>query len=676
MGTSASRSLSQSLRDVYEATANVVGGPFFEALARTVADTLGTAYGFVGHVTEDRTRVRSLAMCARGRLAAPLEYTLQGTPCHDVVVHGIASHPRRVREMFPTDVWLVEHGVEAYVGVSFRAPSGEVLGIITAFHDQPLEIDTEVEALLTACASRAAAEVLRLRSDEALAKSEGLYRQIVTTCLEGVWTIDAEGRTTFVNEQLARMLGYTIEEMSGRTLFDFMDDAGRYVARANMERRRRGIAERHEFRFVHKAGHDVWTIMATNPLYDGRGEFVGAVGLLTDVTERRGLELKIQQAQKLESLGVLAGGVAHDFNNLLVGILGNVGLALMDLPLESPATPALRDIQASALRAAELTKQMLAYSGRGRFVIQRLNLNRLVEETVHLLQTVVSKQVTLRIQLGAELPDVEGDASQLRQVLINLVSNANDALGERTGVIAISSGVVAADAHYLASTYLDDALDEGRYVFLEISDTGAGMTQETQAKIFDPFFTTKFPGRGLGLAAVLGILRGHRGAIKVYSEPGKGSTFKVLLRSQPVAPAEGSPLPPPLQPAPPRATGTILVADDEPAVLAVARRVLEKSGFQVMLAADGRAALEVFEKHRHEIHAVLLDMTMPGPSSDEVFRELRRLQPDVRVVLTSGYNEQEATARFVGKGLAGFIQKPWRPADLTAALQAAIRTTA
>jgi len=287
---------------------------------------------------------------------------------------------------------------------------------------------------------------------------------------------------------------------------------------------------------------------------------------------------------------------------------------------------------------------------------------------------VVSKQAALRIQLGAELPDVEGDASQLRQVLINLVSNANDALGERAGVITITSGLVTADAQYLASTYLDDALDEGPFVFLEISDTGAGMTPETQAKIFDPFFTTKFPGRGLGLAAVLGILRGHRGAIKVYSELGKGSTFKVLLPCHPAVLGEGSPVPPPLQPATPPASGTILVADDEPAVLAVAGRVLEKSGFQVVLAPDGRAALELFEAHQPQISAVLLDMTMPGPSSDEVFRELRRRQPDVRVVLTSGYNEQEATSRFVGKGLAGFIQKPWRPADLIEALRAAMRT--
>lgn len=659
---------------MYAATATVAGGEFFDVLARTLAEILGTAYGFVGHIAEDRARLRSLALWARGQRAAPIEYALRGTPCHDVIERGPASHARGICEVFPDATWLVEQGIEAYVGIAFRAPSGEVLGVISAFHDGPLELDSDAEVLLTACASRAAAEVLRVRGEEALAKSETLYKQIVTTCLEGVWTIDGDGRTTFANEQLARMLGYTVAEITGRTVFDFMDDAGRHVARAHLERRRRGIAERHEFRFVHKAGHDVWTIMATNPLYDGRGQFVGAVGLLTDVTERRGLELKIQQAQKLESLGVLAGGVAHDFNNLLVGILGNVGLALMDLPLESPATPALRDIQASALRAAELTKQMLAYSGRGRFVIQRLNLNRLVEETTHLLQTLVSKQATLRIQLGAELPDVEGDASQLRQVLINLVSNANDALGERAGVIAISSGLVTVDAHYLASTYLDDALDEGTFVFLEISDTGAGMTPETQAKIFDPFFTTKFPGRGLGLAAVLGILRGHRGAIKVYSEPGKGSTFKVLLPCHPAVLGEGSPVPPPLQTAAPRASGTILVADDEPAVLAVARRVLEKSGFQVLLAPDGRAALELFERHQHEIRAVLLDMTMPGPSSDEVFRELRRMQPDVRVVLTSGYNEQEATSRFVGKGLAGFIQKPWRPAELTEALQVAMRT--
>lgn len=550
---------------------------------------------------------------------------------------------------------------------------GRIIGVVSAHvYGRARRLLTSELNFLRAVSGQVASAMTMHAVHDRLRTSENQYRQIVTTCLEGVWMIDATGSTTYVNAQLGAMLGYTVDEMMGQSMYAFMDDRARALATANMDRRKRGIAERHEFRWIHKDGHDVWTVMATNPLLDERGEFVGAVALLTDITERRGLELKIQQAQKLESLGVLAGGIAHDFNNLLVGILGNVGLAQMDLPVESPAAPALQDIQTAALRAADLTKQMLAYSGKGRFVVQRLSLNRLLDETTHLLSTVISKRAALRFNFAKDLPDVEADASQLRQVVMNLITNASDSLGEDSGVINVSTGVVYADKSYLSTMYLDEALREGDYVYLEVSDSGMGMSADTQSKIFDPFYTTKFPGRGLGLAAVLGILRGHRGAIKVYSEVGKGSSFKILLPCADQAGATPDPTAAPRPEQTPRAAATILVADDEPAVRNVARRVLEKLGFQVITADDGRAAIDLFVRHQAAVSAVLLDMTMPGPSGEDVFRELRRVKPDVRVVLTSGYNEQDATSRFVGKGLAGFLQKPWRPADLEAAMSRAI----
>ena len=254
---------------------------------------------------------------------------------------------------------------------------------------------------------------------------------------------------------------------------------------------------------------------------------------------------------------------------------------------------------------------------------------------------------------------------------MNLITNASDAIGDRSGVISISTGMQFADRAYLAESYLDTDLPEGDYVYIEVADTGEGMDEETRARIFDPFFTTKFTGRGLGLAAVLGIVRGHRAAIKLYSEPGRGTTFKVLF---PAAASPATPvaqLPPVAQPAAAGARGVVLVVDDDETVRTVTRRMLEQAGFSVILAADGAQALEIYQS-TPAVALVIMDMTMPRMDGEQCFRELRRLDPAVRVLLTSGYNEQDATERFVGKGLAGFIQKPYRPVDLLARVQEAI----
>ena len=373
--------------------------------------------------------------------------------------------------------------------------------------------------------------------------------------------------------------------------------------------------------------------------------------------ERKKLEAKLQQAQKLESLGVLAGGIAHDFNNLLMGVLGNADIALLELPPESPARGELQNITTAALRAAELTKQMLAYSGKGKFVVEALNLSKLVEEIGDLLQVSISKKVVLKYNFAEDLPPIEADAAQIRQVVMNLIINASEAIGEKSGVVAVSTGVIEADRSYLSETYLDENLPEGDYVSLEVADTGCGMDEQTRRKIFDPFFTTKFTGRGLGLAAVLGIVRGHGGALKIDSEPQRGTTFKVLLPAS-QKPAEES-VGPSATEQEWRGSGVILVVDDEEAVRITAERMLEMRGFTVLTAEDGRAALEVFRSRADEIVVVLLDLTMPHLDGEETFWELRRIRPDVRVILSSGYNEQDATDRFAGKGLAGFLQKPY-----------------
>ena len=401
---------------------------------------------------------------------------------------------------------------------------------------------------------------------------------------------------------------------------------------------------------------------------NGRPERV--IGVTWDVTERwhmleerRLLEQRMQESQKLESLGVLAGGIAHDFNNLLMVIVGNLSLLERELDEGHPSLAHVEQMEEAAQRATDLCRQLLAYAGKGRFVVQRASVNRLIEETTQLLQVSISKRVALHFHFDQNLPAVVVDATQIRQVLMNLVMNASDAIGDRDGAISIDTGVLHADRAYLETMFLAPDIPPGDYVYLEVSDTGCGMSAETQARMFEPFFTTKFTGRGLGLAAVLGIVRGHRGALKVHSELGRGSSFKLLL---PVATGASD-----SSRAAQRAggqsfsnAGTVLVVDDEVAVRQVASDLLRDLGFRTLVAADGSAALEVLREHAREIVCVLMDLTMPGLDGRETLRELRRIQPDIRVLLMSGYNEQEATSSFVGRGAAGFIQKPFAIKDL------------
>ncbi|MDD2898015.1 MAG: PAS domain-containing protein [Desulfuromonadaceae bacterium] len=372
--------------------------------------------------------------------------------------------------------------------------------------------------------------------------------------------------------------------------------------------------------------------------------------------EQKKLEQQLLHAQKLESLGVLAGGIAHDFNNILTSIIGNAELALMRINPESPAIDNLYSIEKASARAADLAKQMLAYSGKGKFVICNHDINGLLEEMLHILQVSISKKAVLRLNLTHPLPSVEADATQIRQIIMNLVINASEAIGDKSGVIAINTGCMDCDRSYLRDVWLDENIGDGLYVYIEIADTGCGMSRDTLAKLFDPFFTTKFTGRGLGMAAVLGIVRGHKGAIKVYSELDKGSSFKILLPAS-AKPSEifnyeskndqwkG--------------TGTVLLVDDEETVRGIGSEMLKELGFNVVTANDGHEAIEIY-KLRTDISFVILDLTMPHIDGEQCFRELRMLDPDVKVIMSSGFNELEVTQKFVGKGLAGFIQKPYK----------------
>lgn len=519
------------------------------------------------------------------------------------------------------------------------------------------------------------------QTERALRQSERRLRLINENTFDAIFAYSLDRRLLYVNPAIKELTGYSPEEILRQDPMDWVHPEDKVGALAAWEAAFSGRTAGAEYRLLSRDGQTKWCSSSWGPTRDEQGSQIGVQGRERDVTElKRGeeerlqLERQVQQSKRLESLGVLAGGIAHDFNNILLAVLGNAELALAELSPSAGARDNLLAITQASHRATDLCRQMLAYSGRGNFVTELIDLRALVEDMLALLKTTISKKVLLNLNLEKGLPPLRGDASQISQVIMNLVINASEAIGETSGVIAISTGAMECSADYLRSAHADANLAPGLYLTLEVSDTGSGMDKETQSRLFEPFFTTKFTGRGLGLSAVLGIVRGHKGALRIYSEPGKGTTFKLLF---PAAEVEAGP------PAKKNAKdeedwsgqGTILLVDDEETIRALGTRMLSRLGFQVLLAADGREALEVYNEHRGEIVLVLLDLTMPRMNGEETFRELRRVNPAVRVIMSSGYTENDIISRFAGKGLAGFIHKPYTLALLRDGIRAALEGT-
>lgn len=528
--------------------------------------------------------------------------------------------------------------------------------------------------------SMAADDLDRSNGDPFSKERERFFRSAFEFAAIGMALVSPAGRFLAVNRSLCELCGYSRVELLA---LDFQTITHPEDLNKDLDFVKQVLAKeidsyQLEKRYFHKDGRVIWVLLSVSLVCNDEGKPWVFISQIQDLTARKKaeedrlrLETQIQQAQKLESLGVLAGGIAHDFNNLLVGILGNASLALEELSQTHPVRGYVQQIETAAMRAADLTKQMLAYSGKGRFIVQRFSITEMVEEMANLLQVSIPKNVVLKYLLDHQIPPIEADVTQIRQVTMNLIINAAEAIQGRSGIVTIATGQIHADDEYLKQTYIDDQLGPGHYAYLEVSDTGCGMDQTARERLFEPFFTTKTTGRGLGLAAVLGIVRGHRGAIKCYSELGRGTTFKVLF---PIAAGPPEPLEAKAKNADKwLGSGLILVVDDEKTVRDLAARVLQKGGFDVLLASNGREAIDIYRERRGEIRLVLLDMMMPRLSGEETFRELRKIEPNVRVVLSSGYNEQETTNQFAGKGLAGFVQKPYRSRELLEKVRAALQ---
>jgi len=511
--------------------------------------------------------------------------------------------------------------------------------------------------------------------------SEERYAMATAAAKVGVWDWNPETEDLHLDPNTKALLGYSEDEIPSdlRTWNGFVHPDDRDMLRTAIEDHLAGRAPEFacEHRMMHKDGGIRWIMVRGHAKRDAAGKVYRLIGTNTDITERkqlederRELEKQILHAEKLKSLGVLAGGIAHDFNNLLTSILGNAGLALSQAEPDARERPFVEHIETAARRAADLTRQLLAYSGRGMFVLEPIDVAALVREMTELLRLSISKKAVLKHELTEKMPHIEGDSGQLRQVIMNLITNASEALGDEPGSITVRTGVTDVDPRRPPEGLMWKNLAGGEYIYFEVSDSGCGMDPAVQMKIFDPFFTTKFTGRGLGLAAVQGIVRSHGGGIELESSPGHGTRVRVLL---PVTERRGQAVATEL----PQATsdlggGTVLVIDDEEEVRRLVTTVLEKAGFNVLTAADGHAGLEIYKKRWQDTRLVIVDLTMPRIGGEEVLPEIRETHPDARVILTSGYSAMDAAGRVDGVLANAFLEKPYSPDTLLETVRRAL----
>jgi two-component system, cell cycle sensor histidine kinase and response regulator CckA len=503
---------------------------------------------------------------------------------------------------------------------------------------------------------------------------ERRYRAIVENQTEFVNRYRPGGTLSYVNLSLCQYLGMTSEELLGQSFYPFVHEDDRHQLVDFIE----SLDAEHpvitlDYRMLLSDSRVCWHQWTHRAIFNPSGTLIEYQSVGRDITdvkraeeERLGIEKQLLQGQKLESLGLLAGGIAHDFNNILTGILGCSSLGLMYTEPDSPVAANFRMIEKAATRAADLTRQMLAFSGKGRFQIETIDLNQLLQDMSPLLVTSALQKASFSFELDPNIPAIEADASQMRQVVMNLVVNASEAIGEKGGDIVIRSYSKVCDSGDAKDAWICENVGKGRYVVLEIADTGCGMDQETMGRIFDPFFTTKFTGRGLGLSAVLGIIKGQQGSIKIKSEPGSGTVFSLLLPASDKTPLSVLSLD---KQSDWHGSGTVLLVDDEAAVRSVGRDMLRVLGFQVLTAKDGLQAIELYRAHCGMIRFVLLDLTMPQLDGEQTFRELKRIDPGAQVIISSGFSEIDVTQRFADAELLGFIQKPYRLSELREALR-------
>ncbi len=498
----------------------------------------------------------------------------------------------------------------------------------------------------------------------------------------GLWDLDISTDTLRINRHMIEFLGLKSDYIKpvSRVWKEYIHEDDFPVSVKAMNNLINNKSETYidEYRAKMTDGSFRWFFSRGKAVeFDSSGKTLRISGSVMDITEQKEaeskrieLELKMQQAQKLESLGVLAGGIAHDFNNLLTGILGNSDILSYELPKNIKYQQRIFEIKRAAKLASELTNQMLAYSGKGSFIIEQLDLNDLIIDMNSLLEASISKKVNLSYTLFPELPGVKCDATQIRQIVMNLILNGSDAI-ENNGTIDVTTSVVQLTPDDIESLTINYNLIPGEFVLLKVNDSGCGIEKEKLKQIFDPFFTTKFTGRGLGLAAVSGIIRSHHAGLLVESKIRKGTCFKIYF---PVSHDTYSTKTKVKRKRPSFVNKdlTVLIADDEKYIRDLTTKMLNISGYKVYLARNGKEAINIFTEKRDEISCILMDLTMPELDGREAFTIIRKIDPDIPVIITSGYCEFDILLKFSNEKISGFLQKPYNLEDILSAIEIAI----
>lgn len=529
----------------------------------------------------------------------------------------------------------------------------------------PIQNDSsEIVGVVAICRDTTARKIAEKR----LAKSEAVLSKMVQNSSDVFVIIKPEGIIRYVSPAIETISGYHPDELRKPILSIAHPDDAAIIEKTWIEcisNPQKPVKV--EFRHIHKNGGFVH-LEAIGQSFIDDPDINGVIATARSIDDRKAdeerrisLERQLLHTQKLESLGVLAGGIAHDFNNLLMAIMGYAEICSYEMPAGSASSINLNEIIKASQRAAELCQQLLAYSGKGRFVIEVIDLDSVIEDMTPLLETCTSKKANLTLNLAKNLPHMEADTSQIRQIIMNLIINASEAIGDRNGLISISTSRIRASDIPECHSYLSDTGPDSECICLEISDNGCGMNKDTLSKIFEPFFTTKFTGRGLGMAAVQGIVKSHTGAIRIESEPEVGTVFSIFFPAvsaeslavyqQNADFSDGEPFP---------ISGLILLVDDEEIVRVVGQGMLEKLGYSVITAKDGREAISIYEKKMDEIACVILDLTMPVMDGEEAYEELFKMNRDIKVLVSSGYSETEISSKFSSRSGIKFIQKPFR----------------
>ena len=559
--------------------------------------------------------------------------------------------------------------LDGYLGAEIRAGLSTplishpdvLLGMVSVYWRDPHEPSgNELRALDVL--TRIAADLMeRSRAEERLRESEQRFRTMADTAPVMIWMADPDKLWTFVNKACLDFTGHTLEHKLGYGWVEDIhpDDRERFLANYHS-----AFDARQEFQSEIRArradGEYLWILTTGTPRFAPGERFAGYIGSCVDLTEVKRTQEEVLARQKLESVGTLASGIAHDFNNLLGAVLAQAELALEELAAGSHPEEELQRIKNVVIHGSEIVRQLLIYAGKDSEDLELIDVSRIIKQMVDLFEVSVSKHAALEIDLAKDLPAIRANAAQLRQIIVNLITNASEAIGDRDGVIRVATGHVAIDRPAAVSR----GVTEGDYVQLDVSDTGRGMSPETQVRVFDPFFTTKSPGRGLGLAVVQGFVRKLRGAIHVASEPGKGTTFQILLPSEAGAEGTGDPIPQAEDGAQPSLKATVLVVEDEDVLRQAVAKMLRKKGFEVLEAANGSTAIDLILANRDKIDAILLDLTLPGRTSRDVVDEATQVRPDLKVILTSAHSEEMVMATMSSPLIRGFIRKPFQFGDL------------